>query len=345
MSSSKFPGFVPSVLLLTTLSFAAPSSPAHAASPTLDAVRARGSLRCGTSPGFPGFSMPDSQGVYRGLDVDVCRAVAAAIFGDATKVQYVPLTAVQRFTALQSGEVDVLARNATWTYTRSAQLGLTFTAVDYYDGQGFLVPNTAAAAHVRELNGASVCVQAGTDTQAGLQDYFSRNGIKFQPVTFENAEQMKDAFTAGRCDAMTSDSTQLVAIRSTMQRPGDYRLLPEIVTKEPLSPAVRSGDEQWANIVRWSFWAMVTAEELGVTSGTVKDQAATSTDPSVQRLTGKAGDLGKMLGLDPAWALNIVAQVGNYGESFQRNLGPLGVERGYNRLWRDGGLMFAPPLR
>jgi len=345
MPSPKLPGVVPGTLLLSVFLLAPPSGAAHAASPTLDSVKARGSLRCGTSPGFPGFSSPDSQGVFRGLDVDVCRAVAAAVFGDAAKVQYVPLTSVQRFTALQSGEVDVLARNATWTYTRSTQLALTFTAVDYYDGQGFLVPSTATVAHVNELGGASVCVQAGTDTQAGLQDYFSRNGLKFQPVTFENLEQMRDAFGAGRCDAMTSDSTQLVAIRSTMQRPGKYRLLPEIVTKEPLAPAVRSNDEQWANIVRWSFWAMVTAEELGITSATVKEQAATSTDPSVRRLTGKAGDLGSMLGLDPAWALNVVAQVGNYGESFQRNLGPLGVERGYNRLWKDGGLMFAPPLR
>lgn len=256
-----------------------------------------------------------------------------------------PLTAVQRFTALQSGEVDLLARNATWTYTRSAQLALVFTAVDYYDGQGFLVPTASKVASVRDLQGAAICVQAGTDTQAGLQDYFSRNGLKFEPVTFENAEQMKDAFTTGRCDAMTSDSTQLVAIRSTMQRAADYRLLPEIVTKEPLAPAVRSGDEQWANVVRWSFWAMVTAEELGLTSANVREQAASSTDPNVRRLAGKAGDLGRMLGLDPAWALNVVAQVGNYGESFQRNLGPLGVDRGYNRLWRDGGLMFAPPLR
>ncbi len=345
MSSPKLPGVVPGALLLATVLGAALPGTARAASPTLDAVKARGAVRCGTSPGFPGFSLPDSQGVYRGLDVDVCRAVAAAVFGDATKVQYVPLTAVQRFTALQSGEVDVLARNATWTFTRSTQVALTFTAVDYYDGQGFLVRNAAPAAHVRDLNGATVCVQAGTDTQGGLQDYFARNNLKFEQVAFENAEQMKDAFAAGRCDAMTSDSTQLTATRSTLPRPADYRLLPEIVTKEPLAPAVRTGDEQWANVVRWSFWAMVTTEELGLTSANVKEQAASSTDPNVQRLTGKSSDLGGMLGLDPAWALNVVAQVGNYGESFQRNLGPLGVERGYNRLWRDGGLMFAPPLR
>ena len=332
-------------LALGVLCLAFVATPVRAQSTTLNAVRARGVVRCGTSTGFPGFSMPDSQGVYRGLDVDVCRAVAAAALGDAAKVQYVPLTAVQRFTALQSGEVDVLARNATWTYTRSAQLALVFTATNYYDGQGFLVTNAVKAAHVRDLQGATICVQSGTDTQAGLQDYFARNSLQFAPVTFESPEQMKDAFASGRCDAMTSDATQLVAIRSTMQHPAEFRLLPEIVTKEPLTPAVRSGDEQWANVVRWSFWAMVTAEELGLTSSNIRDQAATSTDPNVRRLTGKAGDLGKMLGLDPAWALNVVDQVGNYGESFLRNLGPLGVERGYNRLWRDGGLMFAPPLR
>ena len=207
------------------------ASAAHAQSPTLDVVRARGAVRCGTSPGFPGFSMPDTQGVYRGLDVDVCRAVAAAALGDAGRVQYVPLTAVQRFTALQSGEVDVLARNATWTYTRSAQLGLVFTATDYYDGQGFMVAAASAVAHVKDLQGAAICVQSGTDTQAGLQDYFSRNGLQFEAVTFDTADQMKDAFAAGRCDAMTSDSTQLVAIRSTMSNPAGYRLLPEIVTR------------------------------------------------------------------------------------------------------------------
>lgn len=221
MSSPKLPGVVPRALLLATVLGAALPGTARAASPTLDAVKARGAVRCGTSPGFPGFSLPDSQGVYRGLDVDVCRAVAAAVFGDATKVQYVPLTAVQRFTALQSGEVDVLARNATWTFTRSTQVALTFTAVDYYDGQGFLVRNAAPAAHVRDLNGATVCVQAGTDTQGGLQDYFARNNLKFEQVAFENAEQMKDAFAAGRCDAMTSDSTQLTAIRSTLPRRGN----------------------------------------------------------------------------------------------------------------------------
>ncbi len=335
---------VRSSLLAVALSLCS-LGPALAQSTTLDAVRSRGMLRCGTSTGFPGFSTVDGQGVYRGLDVDVCRAVAAATLGDAAKVRYVPLTSVQRFTALQSGEVDVLARNATWTYTRSTQLGLVFTAVDYYDGQGFLVPSASHAAHIADLKGGSICVQAGTDTIAGMQDHFARNGWAFEPVAFESADQMKDAFAAGRCDAMTSDSTQLVAIRSTLPKPGGYRLLPEIVTKEPLAPAVRSGDEQWANVVRWSFWAMVTAEELGLTTATIAQQAATSQDPNILRLAGRTGSLGKMLGLDDAWALNIVLQVGNYAESFSRNLGPLGVDRGYNRLWRDGGLMFAPPLR
>ncbi len=319
--------------------------PALAASPTLDAVRARGNVRCGVSPGLAGFGLPDSKGIYRGLDVDVCRAVAAAVFGDDGQVKYVPLTSVARFTALQSGEIDLLARDTTWTYTRSAQLGLTFTAVDYYDGQGFLVQKTSPARHVTDLNGASVCVQAGTDTQAGLQDYFSRHGLRFEPVTFETPDELKSAFEAGRCDVLTNDSTALVGLRSTMQHPDDFRLLPEIITKEPLTPTVRSNDEAWANVVRWSFWAMVTAEELGLTSANVQAQADSSTDVDIQRLVGKSGNLGPMLGLDPAWALHIVQQVGNYGESFARNLGSLGVERGYNRLWRDGGLMYAPPLR
>ncbi len=315
------------------------------AATVLDTVKARGTVRCGVSTGFPGFGLPDTQGVYRGLDVDVCRAVAASVFGDQAKVQYVPLTAVQRFTALQSGEVDMLARNATWTYARNVQLGLTFTGVNYYDGTGFLVAQASPVKHVADLNGATICAQAGTETLGGVQDYFSRNKLKFSPVTFENVDTMKSAFTSGRCDAITSDATQLVGIRSTLPATPGYRLLPEIVTKEPLSPAVRGGDDQWANVVRWSFWAMVNAEELGLTSANVKAEAASSTDPNVQRLVGKSGDLGKMLGLDPAWALNVVAQVGNYGESFERNLAPLGVERGLNRLWRDGGLMFAPSLR
>ena len=318
---------------------------AKAATPTLETVKARGTVRCGVSTGFPGFALPDSQGIYRGLDVDVCRAVAAAVLGDSAKVQYVPLTAVQRFTALQSGEVDVLARNATWTYARNVQLGLTFTGVNYYDGTAFMVAKSSPVAHAKDLNGATICAQAGTETLGGVQDYFSRNGLKFSPVTFESVELMKAAFTGGLCDAITSDSTQLIGIRSSLPAAAEYRLLPEMVTKEPLSPAVRGGDDQWANVVRWSFFAMVDAEELGLNSKNVRDQAASSADPNVQRFVGKIGDLGKMLGLEAPWALNIVAQVGNYDESFTRNLGPLGVERGYNRLWRDGGLMFAPSLR
>ena len=332
-------------MLLALLAVITQVGAAAAASPTLAAVRARGSLRCGISTGLAGFSLADSKGIYHGLDVDVCRAVAAAVFGDAEKVQYLPLTSVARFPVLQSGEIDLLARNTTWTYTRSTQLGLTFTAVNYYDGQGFLVEAKSAAQHVTDLNGASVCVQAGTDTQSGLQDYFSRHGLTFSPVTLETPDALQRAFEAGRCDVLTNDSTSLAGIRSTMQHPENFRLLPDIVTKEPLTPAVRSSDEQWANIVRWSFWAMVTAEELGLTAENATAKAASSTDPDIQRFAGKGGDLGKMLELDPAWALNVVTQVGNYGESFARNMGALGVERGYNRLWRDGGLMYAPPLR
>ncbi len=319
--------------------------PAMAASATLDAVKARGSVSCGVSPGLAGFGLPDSKGIYHGLDADICRAVAAAVFGDASKVRYVPLTSVARFVALQSGEIDLLARDTTWTYTRSTQLGLTFTAVNYYDGQGFLVQAASPVRHVTELGGSSVCVQAGTDTEIGLQDYFSRHGMRFEAVIFETPNELKVAFEAGRCDVLTNDATALTGLRSTMQHPEDFRMLPEIITKEPLTPSVRSSDEAWANIVRWSFWSMVIAEELGVTSANAQAQADTSTDPDVQRLTGKTGGLGAMLGLDPSWALNAIKQVGNYGESFSRNLGPLGVERGYNRLWRDGGLMYAPPLR
>lgn len=315
------------------------------AAPMLETVKARGVVRCGVSTGFPGFGLPDKQGVYRGLDIDMCRAVAAAVFGDAGKVQFSPLTAVQRFTALQSGEVDMLARNATWTYARNAQLGLVFTGVNYYDGTGFLVAKDSPAKHVADLNGSTICAQSGTETLGGVQDYFSRNKLKFFPVTYESVDTMRSAFIGGRCDAITSDATQLIGIRSTLPEEGGYRLLPDVVTKEPLSPAVRGGDDQWANIVRWSFFAMVNAEEMGLTSGNVKSEAASSTDPNVLRLVGRTGDLGKMLGLDPAWALNIVSQVGNYGESFERNLQPLGVERGLNRLWSAGGLMFAPPIR
>lgn len=334
------------VTLAATVTLAAMLASGSAmAGKDLDAIKARGAVICGVPTGTAGFALADSQGKWVGLDVDVCRAVAAAVLGDSAKVKYVPLTAVQRFTALQSGEIDLLARNATWTYARSAQLGLTFTAVNYYDGTAFMVVKSSPVAHARDLNGATICAQAGTETLGGVQDYFSRNGLKFSPVTFESVELMKAAFTGGRCDAITSDSTQLIGIRSSLPTTAEYRLLPEMVTKEPLSPAVRGGDDQWANVVRWSFFAMVDAEELGLTSKNVKDQAASSADPNVQRFVGKTGDLGKMLGLDAPWALNIVAQVGNYDESFTRNLGPLGVERGYNRLWRDGGLMFAPSLR
>jgi general L-amino acid transport system substrate-binding protein len=317
---------------------------AAAQSPTLEAVRARGALRCGVSTGFPGFAAPDAQGRWRGLDVDACRAVAAAALGDAARVQYVALTAVQRFTALQSGEIDMLARNATWTLSRATQLGLDFVVTNYYDGTGFMVPQRSGVTTIAQLNGATICVQQGADTAAIVQDHFRRNGWRFTPLVIESLEQMVATYIGGRCDAVISDQTQLVGMRANTPDPAAHVVLSQIVSKEPLSIAVRYGDDRWANIVRWSVLAMVEAEELGLSSANLA-QAGEAEDPPVQRFAGRAGNLGQGLGLDNAWAMRVVAQVGNYGESFERNLRPLGVERGLNRLWRDGGLMIAPPFR
>jgi general L-amino acid transport system substrate-binding protein len=317
---------------------------AHAAA-TLETVRARGVLRCGVSTGLPGFAMPDAQGVFSGLDVDVCRAIGAAVFGDARKVQYVPLTAVQRFLALQSGEVDVLARNATWTLARNAQLGLNFVATNYYDGQGFMVPRTAGVRGIADLNGATICVQPGTSTEIVLADAFRQRNLRFTPVVIEQVNELAGAYFSGRCDAFTSDQSQLTGIRSTAPDPAAHAILPEIISKEPLSPAVRNGDDGWANVVRWSFFAMLEAEELGLDSRNIERQARDSADPAVQRFVGNAGDLGKALGLENGFAVAIISQVGNYAESFERNIGPLGIDRGVNRLWKNGGLMISPPFR
>ena len=315
------------------------------ASATLDAVRARGAVRCGVSTGLAGFAMPDAEGVFKGLDADMCRAVAAAVLGDARKVQFVPLTAVQRFLALQSGEVDVLARNATWTFARNVQLGLNFVATNFYDGQAFMVPKKANVRRIADLDGATICVQPGTSTEKILADYFSQKNLRFTPVVIEQLNEVSAAYFSGRCDAITSDQSQLTGIRSTAPDPAAHAILPEIISKEPLSPAVRNGDDAWANVVRWSFYAMLEAEELGLDSKNIERQARDSADPAVQRFVGRSGDLGKMLGLDNAWAVSIVSQVGNYAESFDRNIGPLGIDRGINRLWKNGGLMIAPPFR
>jgi general L-amino acid transport system substrate-binding protein len=312
---------------------------------TQEAVARKGYVQCGVNVGLAGFSQPDSQGIWRGIDVDVCRAVAAAMFGDASKVRYTPLTAQQRFTALQSGEVDILSRNTTWTLARDAGLGLNFVGVNYYDGQGFMVPKKLKIKSAKQLNGATVCVQPGTTTELNLADYFRANKMKFKPVVIEKLEEVLNAYFSGRCDVYTTDLSGLVAVRaSRAPRPDDHLILPEVISKEPLGPAVRHGDDRWFDIVKWSLYAMIEAEELGLSSKNIEQQAG-APNPSVQRFVGATGDLGKMLGLDNRWAVHIVRQVGNYGESFDANLKPLGFERGLNKLWTQGGLMYAPPIR
>jgi general L-amino acid transport system substrate-binding protein len=294
---------------------------------------------------LPGFSQPDSRGEWSGLDVDLCRAVGAALFGDARKVRYTPLTAQQRFTALQSGEVDLLARNTTWTIARDTSLGLNFVGVNYYDGQGFMVAKKRNVKSATQLNGAAVCVQPGTTTELNLADYFRAKSMKFKPVVIEKMEEVLGAYFSGRCDVYTTDVSGLIAARaSRAANPGDHVILPEVISKEPLGPVVRHGDDQWFDIVKWSLFAMIDAEELGLTSKNI-DKHAQSGNPVIQRFIGATGEFGKMLGLDKRWARNIIKQVGNYGESFERHLTPLGVERGINKLWNQGGLMYAPPLR
>ena len=312
---------------------------------TLDTVRSKGFVQCGVNTSVAGFSAPDSKGVYRGIDVDVCRAVAAAVFGDSTKVRYTPLTAQQRFTALQSGEVDLLARNTTWTITRDTSLGLNFVGVNYYDGQGFMVHRKLNVKSAKQLNGATVCVQPGTTTELNLADYFRANKMTFKPVVIEKLEEVVAAYFAGRCEVYTTDHSGLISTRATTApKPEEHVILPEIISKEPLGPAVRQGDDRWFDIVKWSLFAMIEGEEMGLTSKNI-DQQASSTNPSIQRFVGASGDIGKMLGVDNKWAYNIIKQVGNYGESFDANLKPLGFERGLNRQWNQGGLMYAPPIR
>ncbi len=316
-----------------------------AAQTTFDAVKAKGYVQCGVNVGLAGFSQPDSRGEWKGIDVDMCRAVAAAMFGDATKVRYTPLTAQQRFTALQSGEIDVLSRNTTWTATRDSSLGLNFAGVIYYDGQGFMVPRKLNVKSARQLNGATVCVQPGTTTELNLADYFRANKMTFKPVVIEKLEEVLNAYFAGRCDVYTTDVSGLVAVRaSRAPRPEDHVILPEVISKEPLGPAVRHGDDKWLDVVKWTLFAMLEAEELELSSKSIEQNAA-SPNPSIQRFVGATGDVGKMFGLDNRWAYNVVKQVGNYGEIFDANLKPLGFERGINNLWTKGGLMYAPPIR
>ncbi|MBR2816658.1 MAG: amino acid ABC transporter substrate-binding protein [Reyranella sp.] len=314
----------------------------------LDAVKARGQLICGVSTGVAGFASADSQGKWTGIDVDVCRAVSAALFGDSEKVKYVPTTAQQRFTALQSGEVDLLARTTTYTLTRDTALGFDFTGVNYYDGQGFMVNKKLGVKSAKELNGATVCVQPGTTTELNLADYFRTNKMTFKPVVIEKIEEVRAAFFAGRCDVFTTDASGLYATRAAnAPNPDDYVILPEIISKEPLGPVVRHGDNQFADVVRWALYAMIEAEEYGITSKNV-DEMLKSDNPSIKRILGVTPGMGKALGVDEKWVYNIVKQVGNYGESFERNVGmgsPLKIARGQNALWTQGGLQYAPPIR
>lgn len=323
------------------------SSFAHAGA-TLDAVQKKGFVQCGISDGLPGFSYADEKGNYLGLDVDVCRAVAAALFGDASKVRYSPLTAKERFTALQSGEVDVLSRNTTWTSSRDAGLGLNFTGVNYYDGQGFLVNKKLGVSSAKELDGATLCIQAGTTTELNAADYFRANGMSFTPITYDTSDESAKSLESGRCDVLTSDQSQLYAQRIKLGSPDDYVVLPEVISKEPLGPVVRQGDDEWFNIVKWSLFAMLNAEELGVTSENVDEMAKSTANPDISRLLGGEGEYGKELKLPKDWAHQIVKQVGNYAESFERNVGAgseLKIERGLNALWNQGGIQYAPPVR
>jgi general L-amino acid transport system substrate-binding protein len=323
------------------------SLPAHAGK-TLDAVKARGQVVCGVNTSGPGFSNADSQGRWTGLDVDFCRAVAAAVLSDASKVKFVPLNSQQRFSSLQAGEIDVLSRNSTWTLTRDASLGVLFTGINYFDGQGFMVPKKLKIDSAKKMNGATVCVQAGTTSEKNVADYFGAHNMKYKPVVFDTAEAITSAFFAGRCQVYTTDMSDLAGARTKAPNADDYVILPEVISKEPLGPSVRRGDDEWFEIVRWTLFAMLEAEEEGLTQANVDQQKATNKDPGVQRFLGVSEDTGKLLGLDKEWAYRVVKEVGNYGESFERNLGPktpIGLPRGVNNLWTKGGLMYAPPIR
>ena len=316
---------------------------------TIDAIKARGQLVCGVNPSLPGFSAADSQGVWAGLDVDVCKAIAASLLGDAGKIKWTPLNASQRFAVLQSGEIDILSRNTTWTLTRDASLGLHFTGVTYYDGQGFMVPTKGKIKSAKQLKGATVCVQSGTTTEKNLSDYSKANGLAIKPVVFDTQEATNKAYFAGRCQAYTTDASGLASVRNKeASKPDDHLILPELISKEPLGPSVRRGDDEFFAIAKWVVYALIEAEEYGITQANVDQLAKDSKDPVVQRILGTSEDTGKLLGLDKDWAARAIKAVGNYGEVFERNVGPkssLKLPRGANNLWNKGGLMYAPPVR
>lgn len=315
---------------------------------TLDAIRQRGELVCGVNTTAPGFSGTDSQGRWVGLDVEMCRAVAAAVLSDANKVRFVPLNSQQRFAALQAGEIDVLSRNSTWSLTRDASLGIVFTGINYYDGEGFMVPKKLKITSAKNLNKATICVQSGTTSEKNVADFLQANGLKCKTVVFDTDEATTSAFFSGRCQAYTTDMSDLAGARSKVANPDDYVILPEVISKEPLGPSVRRGDDEWFQIVRWTLFGMLEAEESGLTQANVDKMKAESKDPIVQRLLGVTDNMGVLLGLDKDWLYRVVKQVGNYGESFERTLGPktpVGLPRGVNNLWKNGGLMYAPPIR
>ena len=324
------------------------TAPAHAGK-TLDAIKARGQLVCGVNPSLPGFSAADSQGNWSGLDVDVCKAIAATMLSDASKIKWTPLNASQRFAVLQSGEIDVLSRNTTWTLTRDASLGLHFTGVTYYDGQGFMVPKKSKITSAKNLKGATVCVQSGTTTEKNLNDYSKSMKLNIKPVVFDTQEATNKAYFAGRCQAYTTDASGLASVRNKeATNPDDHLILPELISKEPLGPSVRRGDDEFFAIVKWVVFALIEAEEYGITQANVDQLKASSQDPVVQRILGTSEDTGKLLGLDKDWAYRAIKAVGNYGEIFERNVGPksaLGLPRGVNNQWNKGGLMYAPPVR
>jgi general L-amino acid transport system substrate-binding protein len=332
------------IALATTLA----AAPAHAGK-TLDAVKHRGAVKCGVTNGVAGFSAPDTQGNWSGLDVDSCRAIAAAVLGDAKKVEFVPLNSQQRFAALQAGEVDILARNTTWNLTRDASLGLNFTTINYYDGQGFLVPKKIKVTSAKQLKGATICTQSGTTNEKNVADWSKAQGIPVKTVVFESFEASFKAFFAGRCQAFTTDTSALAGLRNKeAPNPDDYLILPELISKEPLAPAVKRGDDEWFAIAKWVPNALIEAEEVGITQANIDELKGSSKDPAQQRLLGTGDDLGKLLGLDKEWSYRAIKAVGNYGEIFERNVGPksvLKLPRGANNLWNKGGLLYALPVR
>ena len=320
-----------------------------ASAATLDDVKARGAMNCGVTTGLVGFAAPDANGVWEGFDVSVCRAVAAAVFGNGDAVEFVPTTGETRFTALASGEIDLLARNTTWTFSRDTDLKFDFVGVNYYDGQGFMVPKALGVSSAKDLDGATVCIQTGTTTELNLADYFRINNISYQPVPIQTNAEAQQQYLAGACDVYTTDASGLAATRATFEAPGDHIVLPEIISKEPLGPLVRHGDNDWGDIAMWTLNALISAEELGITSANVAELSAAPTDnPEINRLLGTEGDLGAMIGLSADWARNAIAAGGNYGEIFEKNIGeatPIGLARGLNAQWTDGGLLYSPPFR